>query len=125
MTKRLRKKQNAELTNYLDKIPAIRGGLVWVENNGFVTVKQQNTGAYNRIAQKLFGTPAVSNIDLDEFGSFVWRQIDGTRTIYEIGQRIREEFGDRAEPLYERLCTYFYTLENVKYVEYVEAGKKE
>lgn len=104
--------------NYLDKIPVRNGDFAWTENNGLVTVQQENTGVYNTIAQKFFKSPRVSNVDLDKFGSFVWLQIDGERSIYEIGVLVKAKFGKDAEPLYERLAKYFYTLENVHFVSY-------
>ncbi len=33
--------------------------------------------------------------------------IDNERSVYEIGQIISQEFGEDAEPLYERLVVYF------------------
>ncbi|NLD10885.1 PqqD family protein [Aminicella lysinilytica] len=104
--------------NYLDKIPVRNGDFAWTENNGLVTVQQENTGVYNTLAQKFFKSPRVSNVDLDKFGSFVWLQIDGERSIYEIGVLVKAKFGKDAEPLYERLAKYFYTLENVHFVSY-------
>ena len=90
--------------NYLDKIPVRNGDFAWTENNGLVTVQQENTGVYNTLAQKFFKSPRVSNVDLDKFGSFVWLQIDGERSIYEIGVLVKAKFGKDAEPLYERLA---------------------
>ena len=125
MTKMKRLNQNTEQSNkdkfkdnYLDKIPVRNGDFAWTENNGLVTVQQENTGVYDTIAQKFFKSPRVSNVDLDKFGSFVWLQIDGERSIYEIGVLVKAKFGKDAEPLYERLAKYFYTLENVHFVSY-------
>ena len=47
---------------------------------------------------------------LADFGSFVWQQMDGSRSIYEIGQLVKVQFGEKAEPLYDRLSQYFQTL---------------
>lgn len=107
----MRKKEN-----YLDNIPVINGDIVWEEHNGLVTVKQQHKGFYAAIAQKVFKTPKHSKIDLDRFGSFVWLQIDGKRSIFEIGKLVSKEFGKDAEPLYERLSKYFYTLKDVNFI---------
>ncbi len=104
--------------NYLDNIPVIRGDIVWKEYNGLVTVNQEHKGFYAKIAQKVFKTPKTSYVDLDAFGSFVWLQIDGKRSIYEIGKLVKEEYGEAAEPLYERLSKYFYTLKDVDFVAF-------
>ena len=115
----MRKKKEINTENYLDKIPAICGDLDWMENNGLVTVVQENKGFYNRLAQKMFKTPEVSNIDLDEFRSFVWLSIDGKNTVFDIGGKVKEEFGEEAEPLYPRLIQFLNVLKEVKYIEFL------
>ena len=44
---------------------------------------------------------------LDRVGSFVWMQCDGARTVEDIADRMREEFGEDIEPVYERLKLFF------------------
>ena len=39
-------------------------------------------------------------------GSFIWQQIDGEKSILQIGELVQEAFGEKAEPLYERLAQY-------------------
>ena len=103
--------------NYLEFVPIRNPRYHWTEaKNGMVTVTMPHTGFYNRLAQKLFHTPAFSDIDLDTFGSFIWRQIDGEQSVYDIAVRVKEEFGDQAEPLYERLVKYMQTLKNNGFV---------
>ena len=72
---------------------------------------------FHFLAQKILKKPKVSQIHLDEMGNFVWPLIDGTRTVYEIAQLVKEEFGEKAEPLYERLVQYIQTLENYGFIE--------
>ena len=97
--------------NYLDYVPVCAPGHSWDCNEKkLVVIHVENKGFYNRLAQKLFKRPKVSHITLDEFGSFVWKEMDGKRTIYEIGLLVKGQFGDKAEPLYERLAQYFQTL---------------
>ncbi|MDO4556658.1 MAG: PqqD family protein [Lachnospiraceae bacterium] len=105
--------------NYLDLIPVC--ACEWKKNkNGIVTVDMVHHGFYHWIAHKFFKTPDVSHIALDRFGSFVWQQIDGNRTIYEIGENVKEQFGKATEPLYERLAKYFSTLYDNHFIEYKE-----
>ena len=42
-------------------------------------------------------------VHLDGPGSCVWRHCDGTHTVERIGDLLRERFGDRVEPVEERL----------------------
>lgn len=64
--------------NYLDFVPAVNGQNTWDRGeDGVVTIHMVNRGFYNTLAQKLFHTPRVSHIKLDEYGSFLWTRIDG------------------------------------------------
>lgn len=105
--------------NYLDFVPVKNPSLPWSrDEEGIVTVDVTHRGIAAKIAQLAFNRPKVSHIRLDRFGSFVWQQIDGEQSIYQIGQKVKERFGKEAEPLYERLITYFRTLAENKYITY-------
>lgn len=111
------KKKNAVNKNFLKKKPIRKENLKWsCDSNGAATLEIENKGVFNRVAQKLFKKPKISYIHLDEFGSFVWRQIDGERDIMKIGEAVKEHFGEKAEPLYERLAQYFKILESYGFV---------
>lgn len=100
-----------EQKNYLDYVPVCVPEHTWdLNEKHLVVIHIENRGFYNRLAQKLFKRPKVSHITLDTFGSFVWKSMDGTRNIYEIGMLVKEEFGPKAEPLFERLVPYFQTM---------------
>ena len=53
-------------------------------------------------------------------GSFLWPLFDGEKTVFEIGEFVKEHFGEKAEPLYERLTKYIQTLESYKFIEFKE-----
>lgn len=112
------KRQGNKSANYLDLIPLHCASLrCTVDEMGNVTLFQENKGVFHFLAQKILKKPKVSQIHLDEMGNFVWPLIDGTRTVYEIAQLVKEEFGEKAEPLYERLVQYIQTLENYGFIE--------
>ena len=90
--------------NYLDYIPQVNK-------------------MFNRIAQKVFKKPRYSFIKLDEFGSCVWREIDGKKTIYEIGQILKVQHQKAAEQLYERLAKFMGILEHNRYIVFVKGEK--
>ena len=121
----MKTRKNKKSENYLDMIPSIKGGLDWDIEDGIVVVHQQNRGFYAGIAQRFFQTPSTSHIRLDEFGSFVWQCIDGKNTVYDIGKTVRSHFGDRAEPVYQRLSQFIKTLENARYVDVAAPGKNQ
>ena len=111
--------------NYLDFIPRVNVLFEWEKNEeGKIEIKVHNKGIFNRIAQFFFRRPQYSFIELDEFGTFVWEQIDGKRTIYEIGGKLKNQFGVKAEPVYERLSQFIKILHKNRFVVYVNKIKK-
>ena len=118
------KKKTKESGNYLDKIPCRKNGISWDEKDGIVTLNIENKGLFNKIAQKLFKKPKISYIHLDEFGSFVWTVSDGVEDITAIGERVKEKFGEKAEPLYPRLAKYFQILDSYGFVQWNEQKDK-
>ena len=112
------KKQKAG-QNYLERIPARAAGIDWkTDESGIVTLEVPNTGWANRVAQKLFRRPKVSYIHLDELGSFVWPLIDGEKNIIELGVLVKEQFGEKAEPLYPRIAKFFEILKSYGFVSF-------
>ena len=113
------KKKEVISKNYLEKIPSRPAHIKWsTDEAGMVTLDIENTGLMNRVAQKLFRKPKVSHIHLDEMGSFVWPLLDGDKNIIELGELIKEQFGDKANPLYERLAKYFQILDSYHFIEW-------
>lgn len=103
--------------NYLEKVPVRNPEFAWKEDDqGMVTVDMVHKGIFDRLAQKLWVTPKVSHVKLDRFGSFVWKQMDGSRNITDIGALVREEFGEQAKPLYERLAKFVKMLRDNRFV---------
>lgn len=113
------KKKNKN--NYLDKIPIHTSKLTQsTDKNGIVTLGIENKGIMNRIAQTLFKKPKTSYIHLDELGSFVWLMIDGKKSIYDIAVSVDEHFGEKAQPLYERLIGFLEILENYNFILWIK-----
>jgi len=61
---------------------------------------------------------AYFRIHLDEFGSKVWELCDGQNTIEYIGEQLHQTFGDKVEPVYERLAAFFQYLYRLKFIHY-------
>ena len=109
--------QKKSYLNSLESIPE-KTSVAWEgDGNGNVTLKLKNEGVLNKILQLLLKKPQISYIHLDEMGSFVWKQIDGKATINVIGKNVKENFGEKAEPLYERLIKYINILEEYKFIK--------
>ena len=115
----MKKKKNVISQNYLEKIPVRPEHIQWsADEDGIVTLDIENSGLFNRVAQKLFKKPKVSHIHLDEMGSFVWPLLDEEKNIIELGKLVEAEFGEKANPLYERLAKYFQILDSYQFIEW-------
>lgn len=104
--------------NYLEFVPQRKIESFSTDEKGVITLEIENKGVFNKVAQKLFKKPKISYIHLDEMGSFVWPLIDGERNITDIGVFVKEHFGEKAEPLYERLAKYFKVLESYGFIKF-------
>ena len=103
--------------NILEKIPVKNEKIGWSsDENGIVTLEIENKGVFNRVFQLLFKKPKITYIHLDENGSFVWPLIDGEKNIIAIGQEVKEHFGEKANPLYERLSQFFEILRSYNFI---------
>ena len=103
--------------NYLDYVPCHNLEIKYeIDGEHKVTIFQENKGMFNFIAQKLFKKPRISQIHLDEMGNFIWPLMDGERNLIEIAELVKAKFGEKAEPLYNRLVQYVRTLETYGFI---------
>ena len=73
--------------------------------DGIITVLIEWKGFYHKIAQKLFRRPRVSDIRLDELGSFVWNAVDGKKDVHQISKELEQQFPKMGKPV-PRLIKY-------------------
>ncbi len=104
--------------NFLDYIPVISKNISWDNSEGIVTVNISHNGFFPWITQRFFKKPKISHIKLDDYGSFVWQHIDGTNTVSSIADFMKKEYGNAAEPLYDRLIKYLRILKNNDFITY-------
>ncbi len=112
-----KKKTKVVPQNYMDKIPCRAADHPWREKeDGIVEIDMPHNDFYSRIAQKYFKKPKVSHISLDKYGTVVWKNIDGTHTIYDILSIMEETFPDEKELMLNRVVTYMATLESNQFI---------
>ena len=116
-----KKTSKKDLRNYLDFIPVHHEQYSYtVSDNGAVTVYVENKGVFNKIAQVVFKKPRISQIHLDEMGNFIWPLMDGKNTVYDIAEQVKAHFGEKAEPLSNRLVQYMRNLESYGFIRFKE-----
>ena len=97
--------------------PARSASIEWsADENGIVTLDIENKGVFNRIFQLVLKKPKVSHIHLDELGSFVWKSIDGGRSVAELCELVESELGEKASPAEERLVKFLEILKEYKFI---------
>ena len=79
--------------NYLDYIPVKNPEIEYeTDENDRVTVYIEWKGFYHRIAQKFFHRPRVSDVKLDDYGSFVWLAIDDMKDVHQLSKELDSRF---------------------------------
>ena len=63
-------------------------------------------------------------IHLDEFGTLVWNFCDGTKQVREIGDILKQKFGEKVEPVYDRLSIFLRHMAKTKFIVFRETAKK-
>lgn len=111
------KKEKMKL-NLLDCTPIREPDLKWTEDeNGKVTLHRVHTSFTDRLIHAVTKRPLrQSHITLEEFGSFLWKIMDGRTTLRDLADQLKEEFGESIEPLYPRLEKYMVVLKNNKLI---------
>ena len=93
-----------------------------VDEDKIVTIfEKQDHGIQNFFRRLKFGIPMYKQITLDEYCSTVFIQIDGEKTIKEIGENLDNKFGQIVYPLYERLLVFLNHIDiDCKYIEKIQ-----
>ena len=74
----------------------------WDEVEGKVVIERPKPTGAGRVGEKLRYWLAVRKIRLDERGSVAWRLLDGTKSVADVADALRVEFGDEVEPAEDR-----------------------
>ena len=93
-----------------------------VDENRIVTILEKQDHKIQRFFRKLkFKIPLYKEIDFDEISSEVFLQIDGDKTVKEIGDNLEKKYGEKVNPLYERLLIFLnHIYINCEYIEKID-----
>lgn len=120
---RLCKKINKN-QNFLELTPIRNYGFKKKENGLIDVFVPRFT---NKFAQKLllkyFKNPFF-RANLDEFGSFLWENIDGTKNVLQLIDLLKKRFGESIEPATERTLLFFYQLYKSGFISFIELNKE-
>ena len=115
-------KQQKISKNYMDSIFVHKPTLQWhtTENESkkqIVVLDVENTGFFNKIAQKFFHRPKVSHIWLDEYGSTLWQLLDGKNSVFDVVNLMKEKFPSETDKMLNRVISFFHTLQVNKFIQ--------
>jgi len=110
-------KKVKESENFLDLIINRNEKHSWIElESDIVQIQIHRNTRLDKVVRKIFRTPEVMKIDLDKYGSFIWKEIDGSSDVASIANKFSDNFGEEVEPLYERLIHYVNILKNNEFI---------
>jgi transcriptional regulator of heat shock response len=118
-----KKKKELSDINYLQLTPDRLFDHV-IEENGKVSVliPRFTNKILIKTLSPMLKSPFVKT-KFDEFGSEVWLEIDGKKKVLDISTCLRQKFGERIEPVEERLTKFLTQLYNYKFVSFNEIKK--
>lgn len=90
-----------------------------VDKDNLVTMLKKQEHRVQKFFRKLkFKIPEYTRISLDVYGSYVFLQIDGQKTVKEIGENLEATYGEEMHPIYERLLLFLNYIDvNCHYIE--------
>jgi len=114
--KRMKKKQEINLLNLIPEKLINHE----IDEKGIITLLVPRFK--NRFLKKLnerYPERQFNKIKLDEIGSSTWINIDGKRDVRQIGELMKDQFGETIEPCYDRLGMFMTKLEYEKYIRFI------
>lgn len=101
--------------NLMEMKPQRNANITWEDSESIVLVIER-TSKIDRFVQKVFKRPKANKVKLDEVGSFVWSMCDGSNTVFDISQQMENRFGEKVNPVIERLVQYIKILRDNKFI---------
>ena len=89
--------------NLLEMVPQRVAAWEEVEDRVVVERPRPSKQGLPGVGERLSYFLSMRKIRLDERGSFLWHLIDGERSVAEVVEAMRSEFGEEVEPAEERV----------------------
>lgn len=90
-----------------------------LSEDNIVTILEKQDHKIQRFFRKLkVKIPMYKKTELDKYGSYIFLQIDGVKTVKELGEDLDLKYGEEAHPIYERLLLFLNHIDvNCHYIE--------
>ncbi len=109
-------KQKRVSKNYMDSVFVPSEKISWTQKDGSVILDIPNTGFFNKLAQAFFHKPKISHITLDKYGSTLWLLLDGSNSVFDVVNKMKDAFPQEQDRMLDRVITFFHTLQINKYI---------
>jgi len=109
--------------NFLDLTPLpLYGHEVDGQGNAIVLVPRFQGFLSRRLLQPRLKNPYIK-LELDDLGTATWMLLDGNTRVKDICRTLRNQKGDKAEPVEERATRFLSQLYNQKLIVFTEILK--
>ncbi|MDR1800889.1 MAG: PqqD family protein [Lachnospiraceae bacterium] len=99
--------------NLLDYVPVKnKENETTYSEQGLVRIHIKRNSLFERFLRKFKEIPKEFVVKLDEFGTFVWDEIDSRKTIFEIGKAFNTRFNEENDADYARTAQFMKLLKN-------------
>lgn len=116
MSGKEKKRKRGEQRNLLE-IKPVRN-LEWeIEPNGLVVLlvpKFRNKYLVKYVLPHL--RKPHFRVKLDEYGSYIWKMLDGNTTVGEVSEKLNVTYGENFDPTYERIGKFITSLAYNKFL---------
>lgn len=114
--RKIRKQDRGEQRNLLEIRPV--RNLEWeAEQDGSIVLlvpKFKNRYIVKYILPRL--RKQHFRLKLDEYGSFIWKLLDGNTTVGDISEKLERVYGENFDPRYERIGKFIANLAHNKFL---------
>lgn len=105
---------------YLLLVPVINEENTWkTDENNIVIITKEKSSILSKILY-CKKKKEKREIELDRYGSFVWKKIDGKKTISEIINEIIDEMGEEKETACKRATIFFEMLRVHRLINFIK-----
>ncbi len=118
-------KNKKKIVNYLDLTPE-RKNEHFQNDSGdlFIIIPRFYNKILLRLIVPLLKKPNV-HYRLDEIGKVCWLKIDGAKTVGEICDEVSAIFGEKVEPVHDRVTAFYSSLYRMDLITFKELKKEK
>lgn len=110
--------------NYLELTP-VRNYDHVVEDTGLISVlvPKFDIKWLDKIMSKIIKS-RFFKAKLDEFGTATWLEMDGTKSVQSVSEHLQKKFGEKINPIDERLTKFLSELYKYNFITFKELNTK-